>query len=163
MGAVAAPNADPSPASHDTEPGAAAAPDSPRPPSSLCSSPGSLPPDSLQAFPGLDSPSIQCDSLECPPCSCCCCRRRSAGSAGASEDSLQAPLARGSGARCLGAHRASCHLSDSLESFIQHDSLQSLSSLGVSSSSISGDSLESLSSLSLGTASQHSDLEFIGQ
>ncbi|RMB95848.1 hypothetical protein DUI87_27962 [Hirundo rustica rustica] len=159
MGAVAAPNADPSPASHDTEPGAA--PDSPRPPSSLCSSPGSIPPDSLQAFPGLDSPSIQCDSLECPPCSCRC--RRSAGSAGGSEDSLQAPLARGSGTRCFGAHRASSDLSDSLESFIQHDSLQSLSSLGVSSSSISGDSLESLASLSLGTTSQHSDLEFIGQ
>uniref|UniRef100_A0A8C3MHW4 Uncharacterized protein n=1 Tax=Geospiza parvula TaxID=87175 RepID=A0A8C3MHW4_GEOPR len=32
MGAVAAPNANPSPASHDTEPGAAAAPDSSRPP-----------------------------------------------------------------------------------------------------------------------------------
>ncbi|CAN8191412.1 unnamed protein product [Coccothraustes coccothraustes] len=162
MGAVAAPNADPSPASRDTEPGAAAAPDSSRPPSSLCSSPGSLLTDSLQAFPGLDSPSIQCDSLECPPCSCCCCRR-SAGSAAASEDSLQAPLARGSGARCFGAHRNSSDLSDSLESFIQHDSLQSLSSLGVSSSSISGDSLESLSSLSLGATSQHGDLEFIGQ
>ncbi|KAF4788215.1 hypothetical protein TURU_163085 [Turdus rufiventris] len=160
MGAVAAPNVDPSPGSHDTEPGAAAAPDGARPPSSLCSSPGSLPPDSLQGFPGLDSPSIQCDSLECGPCSCCC-SRRSAGSAGASEDSLQAGLARRSATRGCCAHRASSDLSDSLESFIQHDSLQSLSSLGVSSSSISGDSLESISSL--GAISQHSDLEFIGQ
>lgn len=178
MWAVESPGAGPSPSSHRTEPALTAPPDSlrrdsPRAPSSLCSSPGlgsgSLPPDSLQAFPGLgsplESPSIQCDSLECP---CCCCGSVASGSG--CPDSLQAPLALGNGRRCFGAHHSNpqthSELSDSLESFgVQHDSLQSLSSLceSFSSSSIEGDSLESLSSLSSGSTSQHSGLEFTSQ
>lgn len=173
MWAVESPNVGPSLSGHSTEPAAKAPPDSllrssPCAPSSLCSSPGSVLPDSLQTLPGrgspCESPSIQCDSLECP-CSCW-----SVGSVGVYEDSLQAPLAVGNGRGCFRAHhskpQASSDLSDSLESFgAQHDSLQSVSSLSESfrSSSISGDSLESLSSLGSKSTSQHSSLEVISQ
>lgn len=167
MWAVQTQAADPSPPGHSAESASPAPPDSLLTPSSLCSSlsSGSLPPDSLQAFPGLgsgrESPSIQCDSLECPGCRC-----RSLGSVSPCEDSLQTRLAACNGPRCFGVHRCSPHaprdLSDSLESSgAQHDSLQSVPSLRESlrSSSVAGDSLESLSSLSNGSTS----LEFTNQ